>query len=204
VLEDRKAVAIREQVCHGDKWMSDLVLLHGIGTGPEAWAPQVDAFSSTRRVLTPRVPLDLGRAVEELQAVDAARFDLCGLSWGALVALRFALEEPARVRRLAVCAGFASLPRALRALQYALSLAGRELARPMREGARFDVRSQITLLESPLLVLYGERDRVNRPLSRALAIRVPQANFELIPDAGHVANVDNPAAFTAALEHFFG
>ncbi|MDP9285519.1 MAG: hypothetical protein M3P41_11310, partial [Actinomycetota bacterium] len=96
--------------------------------------------------------------------VDAARFDLCGLSWGALVALRFALEEPARVRRLAVCAGFASLPRALRALQYALSLAGRELARPMREGARFDVRSQIASLEPPLLVLCGERDRVNRPL----------------------------------------
>jgi len=67
--------------------------LHGIGTGPEAWAPQVDALSSTRRVLTPRVPLDLGRAVEELQAVDAARFDLCGLSWGALVALRFASKS---------------------------------------------------------------------------------------------------------------
>jgi len=83
VLEDREAVAMREQVCHGDECMSDLVLLHGIGTGPEAWAPQLDAFSSTRRVLTPRVPLDLGRAVEELQAVDAARFDLCGLSWGA-------------------------------------------------------------------------------------------------------------------------
>jgi pimeloyl-ACP methyl ester carboxylesterase len=33
---------------------------------------------------------------------------------------------------------------------------------------------------------------------------VPQANFELIPDAGHVANADNPAAFTAALERFFG
>jgi pimeloyl-ACP methyl ester carboxylesterase len=146
--------------------MNDLVLLHGIGTGPEAWAPQVDAFSSTRRVLTPRVSLDLGRAVEALQAVDAARLDLCGLAWGALVALRFALEEPARVRRLAVCAGFASLPRALRALQYALSLAGRELARPMRQGARFDVRRQITSLEPPLLVLCGERDRVNRPLSR--------------------------------------
>ena len=94
--------------------------------------------------------------------------------------------------------------RALRALQYALSLAGHELSRPKREGARFDVRRQITSLEPPLLVLCGERDRVNRPLSRALAIRVPQANFELIPDAGHVANADKPAAFTAALEHFFG
>jgi pimeloyl-ACP methyl ester carboxylesterase len=30
-----------------------------------------------------------------------------------------------------------------------------------------------------------------------------RAHFELIPDAGHIANVDNPAAFTAALEHFF-
>jgi hypothetical protein len=29
-----------------------------------------------------------------------------------------------------------------------------------------------------------------------------EPRFELIPDAGHVANVDNPAALS--LEHFFG
>ena len=179
-----------------------LVLLHGIGTGPEAWRPQVDAFTRERRVLTPRVPLDLERACSELDALEGGRFDLCGLSWGGLVALRYALEHPERVRSLAVCAAFASLPRPLRILQHLLALPARELARPMREGARFDIRERVSALEPRLLVLCGARDRVNRPLSRRLASLVPNARFELVPDAGHVASVDNPDAFNRLLGAF--
>src|SRR5207253_9838461 len=75
-----------------------LVLLHGLGTGPEAWAPQVEAFSPDRTVLTPALELDRGFTVER----EAARLwaelggtgavDLCGLSLGGLVALRMALD----------------------------------------------------------------------------------------------------------------
>ena len=59
-----------------------LVLLHGIGTGPEAWRPQVEWFSREREVLTPRVPHDLAQAVEELAVLVTEPNDLCGLSWG--------------------------------------------------------------------------------------------------------------------------
>jgi pimeloyl-ACP methyl ester carboxylesterase len=186
-----------------------LVLLHGIGTGPEAWAPQVEAFAPTRRVLNPRVPLDLDRAHAELDALDVPRFDLCGLSWGGLVALRFALDRPERVRRLVAVAAFASLPFHLRALLQVLAAAVRvvpraphELAGPMRQGARFDVRERVRVLQAPLLVVCGERDRANRSPARALAGLAPNARFELIPDATHVANVDNPDAFTAVIERF--
>jgi pimeloyl-ACP methyl ester carboxylesterase len=54
----------------------------------------------------------------------------------------------------------------------------------------------------PTLVLCGANDRFNVPLSKALAARLPDARFELVPDAGHVANLDNPEAFNAALERF--
>ena len=127
---------------------------------------------------------------------------MCGLSWGALVALRFALDHPARVRRVAVCAGFAYLPLPLRALQGLLAFGARDLKDAMRQGARFDVRSRLGTLRPPLLVLCGERDRVNRGLSRSLAAQVRGARHELIPGAGHVANVDNPEAFTTALARF--
>ena len=179
-----------------------LVLLHGIGTGPDAWRPQVEAFAGEREVLTPRVPLDLDQAAAELDALVTEPSDLCGLSWGGLVALRYALERPRRVRTLTVCAGLAYLPRPLRALQYVVALTARELAKPMREGARFDVRKEVRTLEVPTLVLCGERDRVNRGLSRKLAQLIPHARFELVPDAGHVANVDNPDAFNRLLAAF--
>lgn len=72
----------------------------------------------------------------------------------------------------------------------------------MREGARFDLREQARRLETPTLVLCGERDRVNLPLSRSLASVLPNARLEIVPEAGHVANVDNPRAFNAALDAF--
>jgi len=100
------------------------VLLHGLGTGPGAWEAQVAAFSGSRPVLAPPLGLGLAFSIEgEAEAlwssVDAT-VDLCGLSLGALVALRAALERPSRVRRLVVCAGFARLSQPLRLLQSAI------------------------------------------------------------------------------------
>jgi 3-oxoadipate enol-lactonase len=186
-----------------------LVFLHGIGTGPEAWQPQVEAFRSSREVFTPTVAPSLARASSELDSLGLARADLCGLSWGSLVALRYAIDRPERVSRLVLAAGFASLPAHLRTLQYVMSVlvrvvpsAPHEYAGPMREGARFDVREQARHLYTPTLVLCGERDRMNHSLSRSLASLLPDAQFEIVPGAGHVANVDNPHAFNASLDAF--
>ena len=53
------------------------------------------------------------------------------------------------------------------------------------------------------LVTCGERDAVAPPaLSRAIASGIPGSRYELVPDAGHVANADNPQAFNAMLEKF--
>lgn len=191
------------------KAVPPLVFLHGIGTGPDAWRPQVEAFGSSREVLAPAVAPSLERASSELDALGLACADLCGLSWGSLVALRYAIDRPDRVSRLVLAAGLASLPAHLRIFQYVLSVlvrvvpgAPHELAGPLREGARFDVREQARRLETPTLVLCGERDRVNLPLSRSLARLLPDARFEIVPGAGHVANVDNPRAFNASLDAF--
>lgn len=135
--------------------------------------------------------------------------DLCGVSWGSLVALRYAIERPERVSRLILTAGFAWLPPHLRASQHVMSVlvrvvpsAPHELARPMREGACFDVREPVRHLETPTLVLCGDRDRVNLSLSRNLANLLPNARFETVADAGHVANVDSPLEFNALLNAF--
>jgi 3-oxoadipate enol-lactonase len=184
-----------------------LALLHGLGTGPSAWQPQVDELSG-RTVLTPALRLDAGFTIEREASrlwdeLPAGQVDLCGLSLGALVALRMALEQPERVRRLILCAGFAALPRRYRVLQAAIGFAAglvrKDLRAVFREGRRFDVSRELDRLDLPVVVLVGQRDRANRSLSRALASALPNARFEVIPGAGHVANVDAPEAFTDAL-----
>jgi 3-oxoadipate enol-lactonase len=207
--------------------MGPLVLLHGLGTGPRGWAPQIEAFSPTRDVVAPA--LDAAQAaMDEL----GPGFDLCGLSLGALVALRYAADRPDRVRRLVVCAGFVRLPWHLRLLQRAIGAAvrvtpsravrkglvsgipeehragaladvarldSRQVSRIMREGASFALTG---MPSAPTLVLCGERDRANLGLSRRLAGVLLNARFETVPEAGHVANLDNPAAFTKLVQQF--
>ena len=203
---------MREVIVHQ---MPTLVLLHGMGTGPEAWRPQIEAFSPSCRVLAPALKLDpdfsiAAEAARLWELTDSNPVDVCGLSLGALIALRAALDEPSRVRRLALCAGFAALSRPLRALQAVLGAAARlpgldrgTVRGVFREGRRFDVSGELGRLTMPVLVLVGERDRANRRLSRALAGQLPNAELRLVEGAGHVANLDAPGPFNEALRSFF-
>jgi 3-oxoadipate enol-lactonase len=63
-----------------------------------------------------------------------------------------------------------------------------------------DMLSSITV---PVLVLCGERDVVAPyDLSVAIAAGIPDAQLQIVPNAGHVANADNPGDFNRMLRAF--
>jgi 3-oxoadipate enol-lactonase len=88
-----------------------------------------------------------------------------------------------------------------RALAEIAPLEPRHLSRLMGEAANFHLETG--RISAPTLVLCGDRDRANLPLASTLAKVLPNATLELIPDAGHVANLDNPTTFTSLLAEFF-
>ena len=67
-------------------------------------------------------------------------------------------------------------------------------------------RDQTDLLPSisvPTLVVVGESDAlVPREVAEAMAKAIPGARLEIVPDAGHVANLENPEVFNRALADF--
>jgi pimeloyl-ACP methyl ester carboxylesterase len=66
-----------------------------------------------------------------------------------------------------------------------------------------DFRDSLGAVAVPTLVLVGEQDAVTPPAaSRDLAARIPGAELVTIPGAGHLANLDQPAAFDRALGTF--
>ncbi len=79
-------------------------------------------------------------------------------------------------------------------------LGSRELSRLMRAAASF--RVEPARVTAPVLVLWGEHDRANARLARALASGLRDATAREIPGAGHVANLDAPEAFTAEISAF--
>jgi pimeloyl-ACP methyl ester carboxylesterase len=55
----------------------------------------------------------------------------------------------------------------------------------------------------PTLVVVGEHDALTPPdVSRDMQARIAGATLEILPDAGHMSNLENPDAFNRALARF--
>lgn len=68
---------------------------------------------------------------------------------------------------------------------------------------RVQIRDRLAKVAAPTLVLWGDRDAKSpRHLSEAIANGVEGARLEVLPDAGHLSNIDNPNAFTEAVLAF--
>ena len=68
---------------------------------------------------------------------------------------------------------------------------------------RPDVTSLLPTLRLPTLVLCGEHDVISPPAEmKAIADAMPNARFALIPNAGHMAPMEQPEAVNAAIRRF--
>jgi 3-oxoadipate enol-lactonase len=66
-----------------------------------------------------------------------------------------------------------------------------------------DYRFLLPTISVPVLVVYGERDAVvPGALAEEIAAGIPGAELAMIPQAGHVTNADDPAAFNQLLRNF--
>jgi 3-oxoadipate enol-lactonase len=120
------------------------------------------------------------------------------LQLGLAVAARFV---PTRVLARGLASSLPATRRA-EAEEELAAVTSAEVARLMRAGARFDLAAAARRLDVPTLVVCGDRDRHNLPLSRDLAAMLPRAELCVIADAGHVVNLEQPEAFTAELRRF--
>jgi 3-oxoadipate enol-lactonase len=67
----------------------------------------------------------------------------------------------------------------------------------------FDGREALGRIRVPVLVLAGSRDtNAPAPMMSRMAERIPGASFVCIEGAGHLANLERPAAFDTALRRF--
>ena len=204
-----------------------LVLLHGSGQRPPVWQDVVTDLGADRPMLAPWLKglkpgegfgFDLATAAaavaSELEFRGAPPADVCGLDLGALVALRLAVADPARVRRIVVVSGFVVPQKSALRVQRAMLrlipekrlLAGGVPKRLVLEGLDAMIRSDLstTLAEVrvPVLVVCGAADPAGPANSEALCRGLPDARAVVIEGAGADVVRDQPAALAAALRDF--
>lgn len=205
-----------------------VVFLHGLGAGPDSWDAQIatlpEGFSGS-------APLIIGLSdeggaefsfagaaaeiVRELDRRGIERAHLCGLSIGAMLALRTVLDHPGRVASLVLSGGQINPPRVVLGLQSALTrllparvvapsgMTKRRALVALDEVSRVDFRVQLPEVDVPALVLCGSWDFVNLPAARATAVGLPNARLRIVEGGGHELNVHKPADFAAELDTFY-
>jgi pimeloyl-ACP methyl ester carboxylesterase len=68
---------------------------------------------------------------------------------------------------------------------------------------RPDRRAELPGIQVPTLVLVGEHDLITPPAeAKALAAAIPNAQLEVIPESGHMAPYENPAAANSVILRF--
>ena len=66
---------------------------------------------------------------------------------------------------------------------------------------RPDSTSDLAQIAVPTAVVVGDQDQLSPPdVAEAMAAGIPGARLVVVPDAGHLTNLENTAAFNAALE----
>jgi 3-oxoadipate enol-lactonase len=61
--------------------------------------------------------------------------------------------------------------------------------------AAIDFRRLLPTISVPTLVLCGTKDRANLPASRQMGAAIPHAELQIIPDVGHIWNLEKPDLF---------
>jgi 3-oxoadipate enol-lactonase len=68
---------------------------------------------------------------------------------------------------------------------------------------RTDTTQALPKMDLPSLILVGQEDRLTPPaVSESISKGLPNSTLRLIPDAGHLSNLENPSVFNAYLIEF--
>jgi pimeloyl-ACP methyl ester carboxylesterase len=170
-----------------------ILFLHDFPLSRGAWSKQVDEFKTRFRVIAPDLPgfgeseaasgpISVNRLAEDLHALMehlvTGPVILAGHAMGGLVALAFA----------------SAFPRFLRGLVLVGMTASQESP---------EVEKQVANLRVPILVIAGSEDALVPPSeSEALARLIPGAQLNLIPRAGHLVAIEQPAAFNEVVRNW--
>jgi pimeloyl-ACP methyl ester carboxylesterase len=204
-----------------------LVLLHGLGQSPFVWQDFVSALGAGRpmnapwmRGLRPKDPVgfDLAAAAagvaDDLDLQGIRQADFLGLSIGASVALRIAVERPDLVGRLVVGSalirpskGTLRLQKLAMRLVPESKLVDAGVSRPRMLAVfdalkDFDGTQSLRHVQAPTLVVAGSKDRAGVASAQQLARLVTGAELSVIDGAGSVLNTEAPRALADVAEEF--
>lgn len=187
--------------------MADLVFLPGAGGRASFWRPVADRLRDVGPAHLLGYPGFGGepadpqvRSLDDLHRWVRARLPagasaLVAQSMGGVLAVRLAVEEPARVSRLVLCATSGGVDvRRLGAAEW------RDAYRAASPGVppwfvddRTDLTDRLGAIRAPTLLVWSDADPISPPaVGRFLAERIPGARLVTVPGGSHTFASERP------------
>ncbi|MBZ2199946.1 alpha/beta hydrolase [Lentilactobacillus hilgardii] len=202
-----------------------VIFLHGLGQTADAWEKVTDRMASSD-YLTMSLFKPISRTdhltIEKLHLILSQELDrirepyiLCGLSLGAILALKQAITPSLNLKGLVLSGAqfeapnsgllvfqnliFKFLPRRTFTKLGITKRQAIDLTDSLRN---LHLTSELSKMALPALVICGKRDRANLKASHRLEGLLSDGELVIIPNAKHELNLENPLEFAQALNRF--
>lgn len=140
--------------------------------------------------------------------------NLCGLSLGAVLALNYAIDFPQKVNSLVLIAPQYDMPKFLLKIQNILfkfmpksqlkdiGMKKNDFIALTNSMADMNFTNRLDKVNCPVLVICGEKDKVNKKAAIKLAEKLQNAKFSTVDNSGHEVNIDNPQGLANDIKIF--
>ena len=202
------------------------IFTHGLGQDSSSWDKVISLMTEPFHALCPDLFALINGAETDYQSIYRAfseycntitePLNLCGLSLGGVLALHYAIDNPAKVQSVVLIGAQYKMPKNLLKLQNAIfrvmpkslfknmGLQKGEVIGLTKSMMDLDFSEKLKDVPCPALILCGDKDGANKKAAKGLAEGIPGAELRFVERAGHELNIDRPQELSAMLSAFWG
>ena len=143
------------------------------------------------------------------------KINLCGLSLGGILSINYAIEYPEKVNSMILIGTTYKIPKKIFKLQNFIfkfmpkstfenmGIKKNDFINLTNSMADLDIKSKVDKIKCPALILCGEKDNVNMESAKQLNRNIKASKLEIIKNAGHEVNTENPKELARVISKYW-
>ena len=143
------------------------------------------------------------------------KINLCGLSLGGILSIDYAIEYPEKVNSMILIGTTYKIPKKMFKLQNFIfkfmpksmfenmGIKKNDFINLTNSMADLDIKSKVDNIKCKALILCGEKDNVNMESAKQLNRNIKASKLEIIKNAGHEVNTENPKELARVISKYW-
>ena len=143
------------------------------------------------------------------------KINLCGLSLGGILSINYTIEYPEKVNSIILVGTPYEISKKMFKLQNLIfrfmpkstfenmGIKKNDFINLTNSMADLDIKSKVDNIKCKALILCGEKDNVNMESAKQLNMNIKASKLEIIKNAGHEVNTENPKELASIISKYW-